>query len=109
MVLVYEFWLKFRKTPYFQAVYAEVVQQLFVKYGDESVFSVIEDMGISEAMIAGELSNFLVPIFEQAYSTGFMEQQLRAHFEPFYRSPALSALLQSEAARLRSAAPSPEA
>lgn len=93
VVLGYEFWLKFRKTRYFRAVSAEVVDRLFDKYGDESVFSVIADMGVTERMVSNELKIFLLPLFERAFATDFLEQQVRAYLEPFYRSPALAALL----------------
>jgi hypothetical protein len=93
VVLGYEFWLKFRKTAYFRAVSSEVVDQLFAKYGDESVSSVIADMGVTERMVTHELQMFLGRLFDQARRDGFLEQQIRAYLEPFYRSPALKALL----------------
>jgi hypothetical protein len=93
VVLGYEFWLKFRKTRYFATVSAEVVDRLFVKYGSESVRSVISDMGITEEMIAEELRSFLPPLLDRARRTGFLEQRIRARLEPFYRSEAVTALL----------------
>ena len=74
IVLGYEFWLKFRKTPYFLAVVTDVVQHLFEKYGDESLASLILDMGVTEAMIASELRIFLSPILDHASRTGFLER-----------------------------------
>jgi hypothetical protein len=93
VVLGYEFWLKFRKTRYFATVSTEVVDRLFVKYGSESVRSVVSDMGITEEMIAEELRSFVPPLLEHARRTGFLEQRIRARFEPFYRSEAVATLL----------------
>jgi hypothetical protein len=96
VVLGYEYWKKFRKTPYFRSVSTEVVARLFEKYGNESVRSVISDMGISEEMIADAVRSFVPPLVEHALRTGFLEQQLRAHLEPFYRSArAMEVLGQS--------------
>jgi hypothetical protein len=93
VVLVYEFWQKFRKTRYFHAVSTEVVDRLFEKYGEESVLSIIADMGITEQMVTHELKTFIGPLFERAFATGFLEQEIRTYLEPFYRSPALAAIL----------------
>jgi hypothetical protein len=93
VVLGYEFWQKFRKTRYFRAVSTDVVDRLFEKYGEESVLSVIGDMGVTEQMVAHELKTFIGPLFERAFATGFLEQQVRAYLEPFYRSPAVAAIL----------------
>jgi hypothetical protein len=95
VVLGYEFWLKFRKTRYFRAVSTEVVDRLFDKYGDESVRSVISDMGVTGAMIAHELESFVPPVLDHALRSGFLEQQLRARLSPFYRSAAFAAILTS--------------
>jgi hypothetical protein len=95
IVLGYEFWLKFRKTPYFLAVVTDVVQHLFEKYGDESLASLILDMGVTEAMIASELRIFLSPILDHASRTGFLERELRVLLAPFYRSEEALAVLDA--------------
>ncbi len=93
VVLGYEFWLRLRKTPYFHAVVTEVVNHLFAKYGDESLLSVITDMGISKEMVNHEILTFAVPVLELAHRTGYLEKELRAVLEPFYRSPAFAAVV----------------
>jgi len=93
VVLGYEFWLKFRKTPYFRTITQEVVDRLFDKYGQESLSSMIADMGITESMVAEELTTFLGPLVVHARRTGFLERELRAHLEPFYRSAAAGAIV----------------
>ena len=95
VVLGYEFWLNFRKTPYFFAVVTDVVHHLFEKYGDESLASLILDMGVTEAMIASELRTLLSPILERAFCTGFLERELRVLLGPFYRSEEARAVLNA--------------
>jgi hypothetical protein len=93
VVLGYEFWQRFRKTPYFKAVAGEVVDRLFTKYGDDSLNALILDMGVTEAMLTLELRLLLEPICAHAIATGQLEQQIRAHLEPFYRSLAVTRIL----------------
>lgn len=93
VVLGYEYWLKFRKSAYFRDVSREVVARLFTKYGEESLASVIADLGVNEAMISRELHAVLAPMLRHAARTGFLEQRIRARLEPFYRSAAAAAIL----------------
>jgi hypothetical protein len=93
VVLGYEYWLKFRKSAYFRGVLREVVARLFAKYGEEPLASVIADMGVDQAMVSRELHIVLAPILKEAARTGFLEQQIRARLEPFYRSTAAAAIL----------------
>jgi hypothetical protein len=93
VVLGYEYWMKFRKTRYFRTVSTEVVHRLFDKYGSESVRSVVSDMGISPAMIENELLSFVPRVVDHARRTGFLEAQLRAYLEPFYRSAEVADVL----------------
>lgn len=94
VVLSLEQWMMFRKTAYFRQVCAEVVRRFFVKYGGESVSSVILDMGVTAAMIVSEVQGFAAPLVEAAHRTGFLEARLRAQLEPFYGSDRVAALLQ---------------
>jgi hypothetical protein len=98
VVLCFEFWLKFRRTPYFRGILVELVAHFFSKYGDQSVLSLIEDMGVTEAMVLHELNTVLGPLLQHAEVTGFFEQRLRAHLEPFYRSQGVAAILDSRRA-----------
>jgi hypothetical protein len=93
VVLGYEFWLRYRKTRYFRETCLEVVDRLFSKWGDESVLSLIEDMGVTEQMVTHELQTFVGPVFEHADRTGFVEQQIRVRLEAFYDSQAVAGML----------------
>jgi hypothetical protein len=93
VVLGYEVWSRFRKTDYFRTVSFEVVDRIFEKYGGESIRSVILDMGVTEQMIAHELTTFLRPFFAEARRSSFLEAQIRSRLEPFYRSSVVADVL----------------
>jgi hypothetical protein len=98
VVLGFEFWQRYRKTAYFRGISAEVVALFFRKYGAQSVSAVIEDMGVSQAMVTRELLELLRPLMAQAAQPGgFLEQSIRARLAPFYRSPELLAMLEQAA------------
>jgi len=97
VVLGYECWLAFRKTPFFRTVCTQVVDMIFVKYGQGSAMAFVEDMGVTERMILDEVRRLYVPALEHAAATGLLERQIRARLEPFYRSPAMAAWLQEGA------------
>lgn len=95
IVIGYEFWLKYRKTRYFRSVTAEVVDYFFEKYGDDSVRSLIEDMGVDEQMVVVEVLALAQPLVERALESGYLEARIRARLEAFYTSEAASRLLRS--------------
>jgi hypothetical protein len=93
VVTVLEFWLRFRKSRYLREVIAAGVAFFFEKYGNESVASVIDDMGVTCAMVTDEILNYGKPIVAHAVTSGFFERVLRAELGGFYASPACAALL----------------
>lgn len=93
VVFGYEFWLKYRKTDYFQEIVRELVGHFFDKYGDESLGSLIEDMGVTQDMVLTDVREFVGPLLAHAHATGFLERRVRAHLEPFYASKSAGALL----------------
>jgi hypothetical protein len=88
VVLVLEFWQRYRKTPFFRQISSEMVEYFFRKYGAETAASLIEDMGVSELMVSEELSGFLLPVLVRAAQSGALEQLIRARLTVFYESPA---------------------
>jgi hypothetical protein len=94
VVLGYEFWQRYRKTHYFREISRELVDHFFTKYEGDSVLGLLEELGITEAMISEELHGFLPPLLEHARASGFLEKRIRAHLEPFYRSEAVAAILR---------------
>lgn len=97
VILVFEFWQRYRKTPYFRKISNELIDHFFTKYGQETLTMLIEDMGVDEQMVIDELCGFLGPLVDQAVKTGWLEQQIRARLEAFYRSAAARAALGTPA------------
>lgn len=93
VVFGYEFWLKYRKTEYFRGIVHELVGHFFDKYGDESLLSLIEDMGVTQEMVTTDVRAFAGPVLAHARATGFLERRIRAHLEPFYASEQVAALV----------------
>jgi hypothetical protein len=96
VVLGYEFWLRYRKSDYFRQIMEEMVDYFFEKYGRLSLREVLEDMGVSESMVAPELGTLLVPLLDQAARTGLLEQEVRANLGAFYHSAAAEAILRTK-------------
>lgn len=94
VILVFEFWQRYRKSAFFRRISSELIDHFFVKYGQESVASLIEDMGVDERMVTEEVCGFFGPVVERAAESGWLEQQIRAWLEAFYRSPAALAALR---------------
>jgi hypothetical protein len=93
VVLGYEFWQKYRKTRYFREISRELVDHFFTKYAQSSVLELLDDLGVSAPMVSAELQTFLPALIEHATASGFLQQRIRAHHEPFYRSDAVAAIL----------------
>lgn len=88
-----DFWLHFRKTPYFKAIYTDLVQTFFDKYEDVPLSRLASDFGVNQKVVTRELSLLLAKGVEAAAASGFLEQRIRARLEDFYRSPQAMALL----------------
>jgi hypothetical protein len=93
VVLVYEFWLRYRKTNYFRRVSTEGVDHFFGKYGEETLRALIADMGVDEAMVRDELCVLLRPILDHAAHSGALERLIRSRLEAFYASESAKAIL----------------
>lgn len=93
VVLGYEFWQRYRRTSYFRGISRELVDHFFTKYADDSLHDLLDELGVTAAMVSSELQGLLPPLLAQAQRTGALEQRIRAHLELFYRSDAAAAIL----------------
>ncbi len=93
IVLGHEFWLKFRKTPYFEQSCHMVVDYLFEKYGDEPLAVLVDDMGVTPAMAKAEIARFAPNLLERLRASGFLEARLRNRLAAFYESAQVQGLL----------------
>ena len=95
IIIGYDFWMHFRKTPYFKEIYTDLVHFFFEKYGDRELELIVEDVGVTEKMVVNELTQTLSHGIEKALSIGFLEERIRARLENFYLSPQTEALMAS--------------
>lgn len=98
IVIGYEFWLHFRKTPYFRKIYTDLVYFFFEKYGNRELAVIAEDVGVTEKMVVNELAQTLSRSIDTALSTGYLEERIRARLENFYTSPTAAAVVAGGAA-----------
>ncbi|MBS3803910.1 MAG: hypothetical protein KGY54_05130 [Oleiphilaceae bacterium] len=89
-----DFWAHLRTTDYFHGCCRAVVEQLFQAYGDVSLASLLDELGVTEAMVMTEVEANLLPIADALRDQGYLEALLRRRLEPFYRSAAVARILQ---------------
>ncbi len=92
IIIGYDFWLHFRKTPYFKGIYTELVKYFFKKYGDRELDVILEDVGVTREMVIGELIEIVSPGIEKALEIGYLEERIRARLESFYLSKKTASL-----------------
>lgn len=102
VVLIHEFWLRYRKTEFFREISQEMVAYFFAKYGTETLASLVHDMGVSQAMVSDELKRFLKPVLHHAKRTGALENAIAARLSEFYASTEALAALEAGTQRARS-------
>ena len=78
------FWLHYRQTEFFYALVEAVVNDLFERYGERSIPSLLDEVGITEAMIVREVHAWAGPGIETARATGYLAARIRAHLSAFY-------------------------
>jgi hypothetical protein len=97
IIIGYEFWLYFRKTPYFREIYTDLVHFFFDKYGDRELELIAEDVGVTEKMVVNELVQTLSRSLETALRIGYLEERIRARLRNFYESPEAGAVVAGAA------------
>ena len=96
VVLGYEFWLQFRKTPYFEGCAEAVVTHLFELYGDRPVLDLLKDMGVSRDLVMVEIDGYAMPVIDVLREEGYLEALIRRRLTPFYSSAAARKLLSQD-------------
>ncbi|MFZ2631166.1 MAG: hypothetical protein WA081_13620 [Desulfosalsimonadaceae bacterium] len=95
IIIGYDFWMHFRKTPYFKEIYTDLVYFFYEKYGDRELELIAEDVGVTEKMVVNELTQSLSHGIEKAYAIRFLEERIRARLENFYMAPQTAELMTS--------------
>ncbi|GAA3601393.1 hypothetical protein GCM10022199_01040 [Marihabitans asiaticum] len=73
-----------------EGVIAEVVESVAVEalkeHADRSVGELLEEWGVELETVVADAVELLRPSLEYAHASGFLEERIRAHLEPFYSS-----------------------
>lgn len=96
VVLGYEFWLQFRKTPYFEGCVRAVVTHLFELYGDRPIVDLLSDVGVNREVVMAEVDGYALPVIDVLREEGYLEALIRRRLKPFYKSAAARKILQQE-------------
>lgn len=92
-VIGYEHWRALRKTPYYSAMIDAGVAGFYDKYGKASLSVLLEEMGVTRAMILRDLLRFGTPALAALKKKKLLEPMIRRWLEPFYASEVASKLL----------------
>jgi hypothetical protein len=93
VVLGYEFWTRYRKSPYFRRITEQQVDHFFDKFGAGSARALLEDLGVTESVVVMESVGVLQPLLRNDGAGDALEALIRARLQPFYCSQAFDALL----------------
>jgi hypothetical protein len=69
------------------------VEFFFEKYGDQSLQSLLDDIGVSREMILDELDNYIPDLALLVIKEGVAESFLRRNLQRFYSSKKVQDLL----------------
>ena len=73
-----------------EGVIAEVVESVALEalkeHAHRSVGELLEECGVELETVAADAVELLGPSLEHAHASGFLEERIRAHLEPFYSS-----------------------
>ena len=96
MVLGYEFWLEFRHTDYLKSYIDAGVKFFFDKYGEENVYAILQDLGVTEEMVVSEIKNYAPDLAQLLLQHNIAEPLIRRHLERFYFAEETLAILADQ-------------
>jgi hypothetical protein len=93
IVMGYEFWLEFRETEYLKAAIDTGIHFFYSKYGDETLQTLILEMGVSEETLMQAMTDNAEDIAAMLVKTGMAEGFVRRQLKRFYFSKKTLELL----------------
>lgn len=88
VALVRDFWLHFRQTPLFLEIVEQLVRNIFLRHGKKPVAALLEELGVTPALLIDEVYGFAAPVAETALQSGYLEQRIRSRLAAFYEAYA---------------------
>lgn len=95
-VIGYENWRELRNTPLYGAMIDTGVDCFFEKYGESNLRELVDEMGITEDIMLGEAMRYAPPVVRMLKRKKLLEPMLRRNLEGFYRSTAVTRILDAE-------------
>ena len=92
-VIGFEYWRELRHTDYFNSLLESGVNAFFEKYGDTSLVDLLQELGVTRALMLDDARRFGPPIIEKLRQEGLLEEWLRRHLSGFFEAEETLVLL----------------
>lgn len=96
-VIGYETWRELRTTPIYGALIDGGIDSFFDKYGESTLAEILDEMGITREIALRDAMRFAPPVLGMLKKKGLLEPLIRRNLEKFYRSAAVSRIIDSPA------------
>ncbi|MEO6699365.1 MAG: hypothetical protein ABIR53_06710 [Paraperlucidibaca sp.] len=97
VVIGYEFWRgELRQTPYYGVLLEVAIDSFFDKYSDATLQFLLDEVGVTRAMIFTELSRFAPPAIAALHKAKLLDGIVRRQLLPFYQSGRIEAVLAEQ-------------
>ena len=93
-VIGFEYWRDLRHTDAFNNLLESGVQAFFDKYGDTGLVDLLDELGVTRAMMLDDARRFAPPIIEKLRNEGLLEAWLRRHLSGFFEAEGTLKLLE---------------
>ena len=74
-----------------------MIAHLFVKYGDQPLTDLLNDLGVTREVIMAEADAWAVPLIGVLQKEGYIEALVRRRLSTFYTSAAARKMLEPKA------------
>lgn len=96
-VIGYEYWRgELRQSAYYSALIDLGIDSFFDKYHDATLSELLEEVGVTRALILAEIMRYAPPVIAVLNQAGMLEGILRRQLAPFYASERFTATLAAQ-------------
>ena len=92
-MLVYESWKHLRQTEHLQRWIYTVINVFFEVYGDYAVTDLLDEVGVTQAHMVGEIERFVPMVLQALDQSGDLTDLIKAQLQPFYQDQITLKLL----------------
>ncbi len=92
-VIYYQYWQHLRQTDFYSELLDTGVDAFFSVYGEVLLGDLLDDLGITRAMMLQDALRFAPPVLRVLRRKKMLESMLRKILQPFYESPEVQQLL----------------